>query len=221
MEIDFVTKSIKNEIARLVKLLEKHQGIDYKTDFLKTAYDHDSSIEYNVFVNANRMFNYMPIEDENFDMSRVKVLAKDKSQTLDEQYAEKIKAALIEFGDQFNYEEVKEALMRYEQERHMIYLQFVRIKHLPKNTWLETFIESNYYQIVKFFRMFYRKLTFINTTNINNESDPFSIFRDNIEVLICLCYYSSPYLYINQYDIIGAIDKVDEKNKRLKSNLLN
>lgn len=219
MEIDYVTKSLKNEIARLIKLLEEHQRVDYKKDFLKTSYDHDSNVQYNVFVNANRMFNYMPIEDEKFDMSRVKVLAQNKTQTLDEQYAEKIKAALIEFGDQFNYEDLKDVLMRYEQERHMIFLEIV-IKYLPKELWLETFFESNYYQIVKFFRLFYRKLTFINITNINNTSDPFAIFRDNIEVLICLCYYSSPYLYINQYDIIGAIDKVDEKNKRLKANLL-
>ena len=220
MEIDCVTKSIKNEIARLIKLLEIHQGIDYKKDFLKTSYDHDSNVQYNVFVNANRMFNYMPLEDEKIDMSRVKVTAKDKSQTLDEEYAEKIKAALIEFDDQFDYEDLKDTLMRYEQERHMIFMDTI-IKHLPKSLWIETFFESNYYQIVKFFRIFYRKLPFINVTNINNTSDPFAIFRDNIEVLICICYYSSPYLYINQYDIIGAIDKVDDKNKRLKANLLN
>lgn len=220
MEIDYVTKSIKTEIARLVKLLEIHQQVDYKKDFLKTSYDHSSNVEYNVFVNANRMFNYMPIEDENFDISRVKVLAKDKTQTIDHQYGEPIKKALIEFGNQFDYEDLKETLMRYEQERHMIFLEIV-IKHLPKDLWLETFIESNYYQIIKFFRMFQHKLSFINVTNINNIADPFAIFRDNIEVLICLCYYSSPYLYINQYDIIGAIDKVDDKNKRLKANLLN
>lgn len=220
MEIDYVTKSLKNEIARLIKLLEKHQRVDYKKEFLTTSYDHDSNTQYNVFVNANRMFNYMPIEDEHFDMSRIKVLTKDKTQPIDHQYGEPIRKALIEFGDQFDYEELKEALMRYEQERHMIFLEIV-IKYLPKEVWLETFFESNYYQIVKFFRMFSHRLPFINITNINNVDDPFAIFRDNIEVLICICYYTSPYLYINQYDIIGAIDKVDEKNKRLKANLLN
>ena len=204
MQNDIISEVLIDQIYQLILALEKQQKVDYEKEFSIIGDIHDKNKFYS-YRNHERIKRYFPFLDDNFDYTRVKSDPKTKN-PIKTQHGTMVLKLLETFSEKFEFEGIAHRLIRRDQYHQLWFTTFTN-RYLPLNEWLIEFISHNTEQLREFILTISKSvpevaLRCVNTTNT------LELLQNNVNTIVLICYYVSPYKKISIEDVAAAVEEI-------------
>ena len=204
MQNNIISEVLIDQIYQLILTLEKQQKVDYEKEFSLIGDIRDRN-KFHAYRNHERIKRYFPFVDDNFDYSRVKSNPKTKK-PIKTQHGAMVLRLLETFFEMFEFEGIARRLIRRDQSNQLWVTTFTN-KYLPLNEWLTEFISHNTEQLREFILALSNSIPEIASrcVDVTNTLD---LFQNNVNTIVLICYYVSPYKKITIEDVSAIINEL-------------
>jgi hypothetical protein len=212
------SEALIDKIYQLILKLEKLEERNYEGEYSFMGDIHDKT-KFSAYRNFERIRRYFPFIDDGFDYTRAVVKPNTKEPVTSKHGSSVLSLLEFRFKD-FDFDSIVRRLIRADQinqvlthtivddertNRHLC--PTVTNRYLPLNEWLFEFISHNTEQLKEFILTISKSvpevaLRCVNTTNT------LDLLQNNVNSIVLICYYVSPYKKITIEDVAAAIEEI-------------
>ena len=204
MQNNIISEVLIDQIYQLILTLEKQQKVDYEKEFAMIGDINDKNKFY-AYRNHERIKRYFPFVDEDFDYTRVMTNPKTKKPIKTNHGTMVLNLLELSFK-KFKFDEIARKLIRHNQVNQLWCPTFTN-RYLPLTEWLVEFISNNTEQLRDFILTLSDSVPEVALRSVNT-TNTLDLLQNNVNTIVLICYYISPYSKITIENVLAAIEEI-------------